>query len=266
MSKLYITLFIITFHYSVSGQQSDYFTENNSFNHLYRQENIKESRIYASDFNIWFINFKYLEKVQYFDTTGNLIKEREYLDRDKSDGWEIYYHYNEKRQLTYSEWYWLDNKQWEKSEYKYNEDGDIISKCESHRHDSDANYFLDNCIQFVYKNGKIDYVLSPEADTIEYYTANDKTLIKYSKGEVESEYKDNLKSKYYTKDKIYTYEYNQLGQLTKTTIHDYKSNSLGTVNFIYKKGLPFRDIYKNSKGRTLDKAKYQYKRYKKNSS
>ena len=101
-------------------------------------------------------------------------------------------------------------------------------------------------------------------DTIDLFISDNNVLKKYTDRKLVSEYQNGQKTKSYSKDKIYNFEYNQLGQLIKTKIYDYQTHFLGTVSFVYKDGLPFRDISKDSKGKTLYKDKYRYKRNKKN--
>lgn len=255
-----VTLTIISL--VVRGQQSDYFIEDNSFHHLYQQRNIKECKLRSTDFKIWFLRFRYTEKIQFFDKSGNLIKEREYYDRDKSDGWEIHYTYNGKQQLISDEWLWIEDKLWEKSEYKYREDGRLESECEMHKYVTDLEYRLDSCIQFNYRNNVLETVSSSDLDTIDYFIDKGNILIKYSKGHIVAEYKNNLKKRSFTKNKIYDFEHNEKGQLVKTIIKAHNNNFLGTVDFYYKYGLPFKTIYKDKEGRVTEREKYKYKRWK----
>ncbi len=259
-----VTLTIISL--VVRGQQSDYFIEDNSFHYLYDQRNIKECKLKSTDFKISFLRFRFIEKIQFFDKSGNLIREREYYDRDKSDGWEIYYHYDAKRQLISDEWLWIEDKLWEKSEYNYREDGQLESECELHKYGNDLEYGLDSCTQFIYKSNVLELVLNSDLDTIDYLINKSNVLKKYSKGRLTAEYKNKLKTRSLTKDKVYDFEYNDRGQIIKTTTIDYNNNFLGTVNFYYKHGLPFKTIYKDKDGRVTEREKYRYKKWKKNGS
>ncbi|WP_192821653.1 hypothetical protein [Rufibacter sp. LB8] len=266
MKEFRIFLFLLTISLGVKGQQSEFFTEDNSFHQVYQQQKIKERKLYATDFKILFFNIKYLESIHHYDTLGNLIKVKKYLDRDKLDGWEVYFYYDNSHRLVYDEWYWLDDRKWDKKEYSYNQDGQVISVCKYHKQGSTPNYTLASCKTIFYVEGRIEKILQSnnDSETHAYFSLTDSTLSEFSSdGEIKAEYIKDLKIKYYSKEIIYNYKYNQSKQLVETITTDKHGNVLSKASFTYKNGLPFKNYYWDSSGKLNDLEKYKYKKYRK---
>lgn len=246
------------------GQEKDFYLTDNSYHEIFRKLKVKSLKLYTKEFDEnGKLTEEYLELVQEFSKNGDIIKEREYLDQDKSDGWEVTYEYNKNHQIVKSEWSWYEDKSKELTTHQYDANHTLVKSCDYKKEDNDEQYELDSCQLYKYKNNLLDKVISSDGSLVYRYQYKDGIVLKFNA-------KNELKSKYQHGELIYSiydkynYEYykNSIGQLIKSIEVDPKGKRLDETVFEYENGLLMKSISKDALGRILYTEQYVYEYYK----
>jgi len=261
MNKLILFLLVtnLIFVSNILGQQSDYFTEDNLNARFYSSLKINECREYSTELKLGLLRVNTLESIYYYDTMGNIIKEKCYLDK-KTVLFEITYSYNSLKQLQSEEWQWSPTSKHDKTIYKFDSLGRLESFCDSQKFLGEKVFSYDTCKILVYKGNILSAVLSDKNDTLEHFILFNDTLKKFSNNLLVSEFYNGNIVTSYMGDKVYHYSYNLNRQIIKTTITTMEKGLFETVDFFYKNNLLTKVISKDNKGQIKYVDKYYYKK------
>jgi len=261
--KLIVKIIFLLLFFSAYSQEKDFFVVDNSHHSVYKIKKVKRLKSFKTDLLSGEANGKYLEIIRDFDKNGNIIKEREYYDKDTLNGINVKHIYNKNHKVLKSEWFWLDDGVLEITEYEYNENGNLKKSCDYVKKPTFDSRTLQNCRKYIYRKGFLKKVIpSSKSDSQIDYKRKDSLIIKYSnKGEIVSKYL-NGDIVYLNKNSDTTiYTRNEKGQLTKIETKNIENNILETYTYEYKDELLRKVIKKNSAGHIIEFDEIQYEYY-----
>lgn len=239
----YILILFIFLGNKGYSQERDFYDYYHWNPELYRNNKIEKCLVTNRDFNDGEFVSEYLEIIELYDTLGRIAVEKEFYDSDTTDGWHIYYNYSSEDRLSETEYYWLDSKDWEKTEYHYDSDGMLNKYCELRKPDRESVYELQDCFKVHRLKNRIVCVTNSDNDTINYFKKKGRKTFRYTKlDSIDTEYiKGHFIMRKYP-DKTYFYKRNKAGRIIKTTVFDNKNIKIGETIFEYENGLLLKVI------------------------
>jgi len=263
MNKLFKIIIPIFIPFIVLGQEKDFYDLDNSYYELYSKSKVKFLKVFTKEYDNGELNEEYLELVQDFDKNGDIIREREYYDSYSTNGWEVFYSYNNFHQTIRTEWTWIDEKDKELTEYEYDSDNKLIKSCDYYKSSNDSEFKLEECLKYYYKKNIIWKVTTLNNQLKTYYKKIGRITLGYStENKLKYKYK-NGEFIYQNMDSIiFQYKRNIIGQIIETTKTDDKENLISKSVYEYSNGLLKKIVSKDNDGNLIRKKDYIYEYYK----
>ncbi len=232
---LIATFFLAISSFSQERNLFDYYHWNPE---LYKAKKIYKCHVINKRYEQGKLDSEYLELIETYDTLGRITTEKEYYDADTTVGWHINYKYDSLSRIIETEYFWNDEKEWDKTNYSYNSKGKLSKYCEFTKQSKKSSYSLNNCFEIHWVKNKIEYITNSNNDTTAYFKRKGKKAYRYTKlGSIDTEYANGFMVMRKYPDNTYYYERNKQGQIVKTTVFNKEDIKIGETIFEYKKGL-----------------------------
>ncbi len=232
---LLISLFLSVFSFSQERNFFDYYHWNPE---LFKANKIYKCHIINKRYKLGKLDSEHLEIIETYDTLGRITTETEYFEADTTFGWYINYKYDSLSRIIETEYFWNDEKNWDKTNYSYNSKGKLSNYCEYNKPNKKSSYSLNNCFKIHWVKNKVGCVTNSNNDTTAYFKHKGKKAYRYTmQNSIDTEYVNGFMVMRKYPDNTYHYARNKQGQIVKTTAFNNEDIKIGETIFEYKKGL-----------------------------
>lgn len=229
----------------------------NASHNFYQEQGIAERHLMSSEFENGEIIDEYIQSIEYYDSMGYLILAEEFYLGDSLPVCIVKYEYDSRQRMVNEEWNWKDPDSFQRSEYVYS--GKLIEMKDLYKDSIDVKYELESKTEVIYRQNRIDLLLSEKNDTVSYFIHGGDYSYQYSAKKVlKTAYRNGLIEKMYEGNKITTFDRDLSGNILKITCFTEDKRNIYTITNEYDGGLLIKTTNRFGDGEIMSIGNYNY--------